>query len=111
MAGSLALGRSAHAAGSDMIKIGLIGCGGRGTGAAANAMNAGQGRQAGRHGRRLRRQGQEQPRASCEEAKPDQVAVDDDHCFVGFDGYKKVIASDVDVVLIACRLGVPSPAI
>jgi hypothetical protein len=27
--------------------------------------------------------------------------VDDDHCFVGFDGYQKVIDS-VDVVLIAC---------
>ena len=32
----------AHAAGSDVIKVGLIGCGGRGSGAAANAMNAGK---------------------------------------------------------------------
>ena len=32
---------------------------------------------------------------------PDQVTVDDDHCFVGFDGYKKVI-DGADVVLIAC---------
>ena len=31
-----------HAAGSGVIKIGLIGCGGRGSGAAANAMNAGK---------------------------------------------------------------------
>jgi predicted dehydrogenase len=31
---------------------------------------------------------------------PDQVAVADDHCFAGFDAYKKVIES-VDVVLIA----------
>ncbi len=37
-AGSLSLSRSAHAAGSDEIKIALIGCGGRGTGAAANAL-------------------------------------------------------------------------
>ena len=37
----LALARGAHAAGSDVIKVGLIGCGGRGSGAAANAMNAG----------------------------------------------------------------------
>ena len=28
----------AHAAGSDILKVGLIGCGGRGTGAAAQAM-------------------------------------------------------------------------
>ena len=34
--------------------------------------------------------------------KPDQVALDDDHCFVGFDGYQKVIDSGVDVVVIAC---------
>ena len=39
---SLAVARGAHAAGSDVIKVGLIGCGGRGSGAAANAMNAGK---------------------------------------------------------------------
>jgi len=33
---------------------------------------------------------------------PDQVAVNDDHCFVGLDGYQHVIDSGVDVVLIAC---------
>ena len=36
---SLALGRSAHAAGSDSIKIGLIGCGGRGSGAVVSALS------------------------------------------------------------------------
>ncbi|MEQ1830235.1 MAG: twin-arginine translocation signal domain-containing protein, partial [Pirellula sp.] len=34
------LARSAHAAGSDIIKVGLVGCGGRGFGAAKNAMTA-----------------------------------------------------------------------
>src|SRR3954467_5974859 len=29
-----------HAAGSDILKVGLIGCGGRGSGAALNAMHA-----------------------------------------------------------------------
>ena len=38
----LAVDRSAHAAGSDVLKVGLIGCGGRGSGAAVNAMNAGK---------------------------------------------------------------------
>ena len=33
------LARSAHAAGSDTIKIALVGCGGRGTGAAVNALS------------------------------------------------------------------------
>ena len=36
----LAIGRGAHAAGSDTIKIGLIGCGGRGSGAAVDALSA-----------------------------------------------------------------------
>ncbi len=33
--GTLDLSRSAHAAGSDIIKVGMIGCGGRNSGAAA----------------------------------------------------------------------------
>lgn len=96
----LSIARGAHAAGGDVIKIGMVGCGGRCAGAAADAMNADPGvrlvamsdlfadRVEGRR-KALKRQ------------KPDQVAVDDDHCFVGLDGYKKVIDS-VDVVLIAC---------
>ena len=36
-AGSLALAHVAHAAGSDEIKLALVGCGGRGTGAVVNA--------------------------------------------------------------------------
>src|SRR4051812_4686503 len=39
-AASMALPRMAHAAGDDTLKIGLIGCGGRGTGAAAQALRA-----------------------------------------------------------------------
>jgi myo-inositol 2-dehydrogenase/D-chiro-inositol 1-dehydrogenase len=37
--GSLAVSRGAHAAGSDLIKLALIGCGGRGTGAATQALS------------------------------------------------------------------------
>jgi predicted dehydrogenase len=40
LAGGLAVARAAHAAGSDRIKIALVGCGGRGTGAAINALAA-----------------------------------------------------------------------
>jgi len=98
--GSLALNAVAHAAGSDVIRIGVVGCGGRGPGAAADAMSVDP-------GVRLvamadlfmdRVKGS---RNNLKGQKPDQVAVDDDHCFAGFDGYKKVIQS-VDVVLIAC---------
>jgi predicted dehydrogenase len=34
--------------------------------------------------------------------KKDQVAVKPDRCFAGIDGYKGVLSSDVDLVLIAC---------
>jgi len=98
--GSLAIQRSAHAAGSGTFKVGLIGCGGRGSGAAANAMNAGKDvklvamgdvfadRVSGALGR-------------LKAMKPDQVDVSTDRCFAGFDAYQKVIDSGVDVVLIA----------
>src|SRR5262249_44731041 len=40
VAAELSIARSAHAAGSDMLKIGLVGCGGRGNGAALQALKA-----------------------------------------------------------------------
>src|ERR1041384_4840424 len=40
MAALMATGNYAYAQGSDIIKVGLIGCGGRGTGAAADALMA-----------------------------------------------------------------------
>jgi predicted dehydrogenase len=98
-AGGLDIGRSAYAAGSDSIRVGIIGCGGRNTGAAVQALNADP-------GARLvamcdlfmdrvkaRRQ-------QIKAKKGDQVAVDDDHCFVGFDSYQQVVEAS-DVVLIA----------
>lgn len=97
----LTLQRSAHAAGSDTIRIGLIGCGGRGSGAAVNAMNAGEDIKLVAMAD-LFEDKVKGSRDRLKKIKPDQVEVDDDHCFVGFDGYKKVLASDIDVVLIAC---------
>jgi len=38
LAGGLNIARSAHAAGGEEIKVALIGCGGRGTGAASQAL-------------------------------------------------------------------------
>ncbi len=98
--GQLALERSVHAAASDIIRIGLIGCGGRGTEAAGNAMNAGKDirlvAMADIFDERLKAS-----REQLKKAKPDQVDVKDDHCFVGFDAYEKLLTSGVDVVLIA----------
>ena len=98
-ASTLGIARSAHAAGSGTIKIGLVGCGGRGSGAAVNAMNAGKDiklvAMADVFSEYL--QG---ARKRLKAEKPDQVDVADDHCFVGFDAYQKLIASGVDVVLL-----------
>ncbi|MBN1589480.1 MAG: Gfo/Idh/MocA family oxidoreductase [Pirellulales bacterium] len=99
MVGNLSVARGAHAAGSDILKIGLIGCGGRGTGAASNAMTADKNTRLVAMGdlfeeRVLNR------RQYLQKIKPKQVAVDDDHCFSGYDAYKKVLESDVDVVIL-----------
>jgi len=96
----LSLARTAHAAGDETIKIGMIGAGGRCSGAAAQSMKAGP------YVKLvamcdLFEDRVQASRKSLQKQAPDQVMVDDDHCFVGFDGYKKVIDS-ADVVLIAC---------
>ncbi len=88
-----------HAAGSDIIKVGLIGCGGRNSGAAGQALSADP-------GARLVamcdifRDRIEAAREAVKKVKGDQVTVDDAHCYTGFDGYKHVIEAS-DVVLIA----------
>ena len=61
LAGGLNFARTAHAAGSDELKIALIGCGGRGTGAVNGLPVVLRERQADRRGRRLRRQRQGEP--------------------------------------------------
>lgn len=105
LAGTAAAGRSirrnANAAGSDTIRVGLIGCGGRGTGAAEQAMKA----DAGVRIMALADIFEDHVRNTRDRLKnagPGQLDVDDAHCFAGFDGWKQVIDSGVDVVLIAC---------
>ncbi|MHC4459819.1 MAG: Gfo/Idh/MocA family protein [Planctomycetota bacterium] len=99
LASRLTIGQAAHAAGSDIIRVGMIGCGGRNTSAAIEALNADS-------GARLVAMCDifidrvKDKRRALKERKKDQVAVDDDHCFAGFDGYKHVIESS-DVVVIA----------
>lgn len=100
VAGSLSVSRSAHAAGSDILKIGMVGCGGRGTGAAANALTADENTKlvamADAFSDRL-----ELSITQLEKRYPGRVVVDADHRFTGFDAYQRVIASDVDVVILA----------
>ncbi len=93
------LARPGYVAGSDTIRIGLIGCGGRGYEAVLNATTADSGVRLVAMGDILMERIQEKL-GKLKDRKPDQVAVDDDHCFTGFDGYKNVVES-CDVVLIA----------
>ena len=98
-AGVLGISRSVYAAGSNVLRVGMVGCGGRCTGAAAQALTADP-------GARLVAMCDifmdrvKDKRRILKNQKGEQVIVDDDHCFAGFDGYKHVIDS-VDVVLIA----------
>ncbi len=94
-----AIAKSAYAAGSDIIRVGMIGCGGRNTAAAVQALTADP-------GARLVAMCDifmdrvKAKREQLREKMKDQVTVGDDYCFMGFDGYKYVIESS-DVVLIA----------
>jgi predicted dehydrogenase len=88
-----------HAAGSGVIRVGVIGCGGRGEAAAMNAMNAGKDVSIVAMADILLDRIQEK-RTALKVKYPDQVAVPDDQCWVGFDAYKHVIEAS-DVVIIA----------
>lgn len=101
--GTLSAERMAHAQGSDTIKIALIGCGGRGSGAAAQALST---------------EGSVKLVAMADAFKDrldnsykeiktrheDRVDVPEDHKFIGFDAYKKAIAL-ADLVILATPPG------
>lgn len=81
-----------------LIKAGLIGCGGRGTGAAVNFLDAGPNLQITALGDVFKDkldQCRDQLRKSNH-----AVEIPDENCFIGFDAYQKVIDSGVDVVLL-----------
>ncbi len=96
---TLGAARTVHAAGSDILKVGLIGCGGRGSGAAVNAMRAEDNLQLVALADAF-----EDQLDHCKEILQRQIgkkyAVNDEHCFIGFDAYKQLLETDVDVVLL-----------
>lgn len=97
--GAQFIAKNAYAAGSDILRVGMIGCGPRCTGAAAQALSADPGARLVAMCDILMNRIKDK-REQLQKQKKDQVMVDDDHCFEGFDGYKKVIEAS-DVVLIA----------
>jgi predicted dehydrogenase len=88
-----------HAAGSDILKVGLVGCGGRGGGAAVNALNADKNTKL----TALCDVFEDRLTTKLSELKgefADRVDVPKERQFTGFDGYKQLIDSGVDVVLL-----------
>ncbi len=108
MASTLWAPKTAWAGGSDALKIGLVGCGGRGSGAAVQALRAHSGNvltaMADIFPERIENSLNGIREAVGDEASR-QVTVDAEHQFVGFDSYQKLIDSGVDVVLLATPPG------
>ncbi len=80
-----------------VLKAGLIGCGGRGTGAAINFLDAGPNLQIVALGDVFQDR-LDKCRAELKAQK--NVEIPDEKCFLGFDNYEKVIDSGVDIVLL-----------
>ena len=113
---------TSHAAPDDPVRIGLIGCGGRGTGAILDALGASTKvvyPKAGYHteevaaGAKVEEKNvkivaladvfKDRLEACRTQLKllPEPMAIPDDHCFVGFDAYKQLLAvADVNYVIL-----------
>ncbi len=99
-AGTWAWPRAVHATGSDVLKIGLIGCGGRGTSAAVNALRADPNTKLTVMADIFRDRLEQSRRILLRQPVADRVQVPDENCFDDFDCYKRVMETDVDVVLL-----------
>lgn len=104
-AGTLALTGSAvplaEARGSDTIRVGLIGCGGRGTGAAHNCVESSPG---------VEIVALADAFEDCLGRAKRDFKVPDSRCFVGLDAYKKLLAlDDINMVIIATPPGFKPP--
>jgi predicted dehydrogenase len=106
----LSVATQVYGAGTDRIRVGLVGCGGRGTGAARDAMSAGKNIELVAMGDifmakvrnslgQLTRLGQKS------EAVRTGLKVKRSNRFAGLDAYKKVIDSGIDYVLLCTPPG------
>src|SRR5690349_14792952 len=100
-AGTLGVARSAHAAGDDTIKIGLIGAGGRGSGTANQALQTKGAVKLIAVGDAFQNRIDTCLNALKNEVSGDRLDVPKERQFVGFDAYEKVLACDVDLVILA----------
>ncbi|MEA2063467.1 MAG: Gfo/Idh/MocA family oxidoreductase [Gemmatimonadota bacterium] len=102
--------RPAHARGAGpLLKVGLIGCGGRGTGAAENCLNAAQDVElialADVFQDRIDKCRQNMGDPNRKAGALAGYKVGDDMCFVGFDAYKRLLETDVDLVILGTPPG------
>ena len=103
------LAAKAHIEGSDAIKVGLVGCGGRGTGAAVQALLSGQNVQLVAMADAFRDNldnsyKQIVGEAENNELPSERVMVPEEHKFAGFEAYQKVLPL-CDVVILATPPG------
>jgi len=105
--GTTLAGREIHGAfaqGSDAIRIGLIGCGGRGTGAVVDALTGAEGVTLVAMGDAFKDRIDES-RAQLRKQHGAKIAVTDDKAFVGFDAFEKVLATDANYIILATPPG------
>jgi len=104
--GSLAMGNAAHAAGSDTLRIGLIGCGGRGSGAVKNALQVeGSSKLVAMGDVFEDRLNGSLANLQKDNSTKDKVDVPKERQFSGFDAYKRVLDAGVDLVILATPPG------
>ncbi len=99
-AASLAVGTNRiFAAGSDRVRIGLIGCGGQGTRDMISCVKSSQGVELAAMGD-LFEDRLEESLEKLRKDVPNAVKVPSNRRFVGFNAYKRVLRTDVDVVFL-----------
>jgi predicted dehydrogenase len=97
-------GNTVFANTQSVIKVGLIGCGGRGTGAASQALKADPNVVITAMGDVFQDR-LDSAHEILKKIDPKRVNVDKKHRYIGFDAYQRVLASGVDVVLLATPPG------
>lgn len=95
---------NANVAGSDVIRVGIIGSGGRGTGAAIDCLKSSEGIEIVAIGDAF----MDRAEKCWEKIKkqfPEKCKVTRETLFDGFDNYEKVLKTDVDLVILAAPPG------
>ncbi len=105
-AAAMAAAPLVHAQGSELLRVGLIGCGGRGTGAATQAMRADRNVKLVAVGDAFRdRLDGCLAQLRRDAGIAEKIDVPAERQFVGIDAYRQVIAAGVDVVLLTSPPG------